>query len=246
MSITEDGLLGGRLRYAQLSQGYRTGIEPVLLAASIPAEPGSRVLEAGTGAGAGLLCLAARVPGLVGLGLEQAPEMAALAAANFAANGFDQLRVEQADLLEWAAEGVYDHAFANPPWHAADGTPPARALVAKAKQAAPGLLGAWAAALAKSLRPRGTLSLIIPAAQLAEASAALVAAKCPEITLLPLWKRAGEPAKLLILRGVRLGKGGCAVLAGLALHTAEGGYTAQAEAVLRAGAALPGCSPAGD
>ena len=64
--LTSDGcLLDGRVRYAQPasgSDGYRTGIEPVLLAASIPAQAGQRVLEAGVGAGAGLICLAARVP----------------------------------------------------------------------------------------------------------------------------------------------------------------------------------------
>ena len=60
MDTTEGTLLGGRVRYAQPARGYRTGIEPVLLAAAVPAVPGQAVLEAGTGAGAALLCLAAR------------------------------------------------------------------------------------------------------------------------------------------------------------------------------------------
>jgi len=238
VSVSQGTLLDGRLRYAQLTQGYRTGLEPVLLAASIPAAAGDTILEAGTGAGAGLLCLAARVPGITGLGLERAPEMTALASANFATNGFAALRAELADLLDWAPEAAYDHAFANPPWHDEAGTPSPNSLRDTAKRAHPGLLAAWATAMARALRPRGTLSLILPAASLAEAIAALCAAKCPEITTIPLWKRAGEPASLVILRATRLGRGPCQIHPGLALHTADGRLTAAAEAVLRLGHAV--------
>lgn len=236
-ALTEGTLLGGRVRYAQFEGAYRTGIEPVLLAACVPAAPGETVLEAGTGAGAGLLCLAARVPGLQGLGLERDPAQAALAAANFAANGHDGLRAAAVDLLGWTPDAAYDHAFANPPWHEPEATPSPHAARDAAKRAAPGLLAAWAAALAGALRPRGTLSLIIPAAQLAAGTAALQAAKCGGITLVPLWPRAGEPAKLVILRGVRLGRGPAAVLPGLALHGAEG-YTEETENLLRQAVAL--------
>ncbi|HLB98700.1 MAG TPA: SAM-dependent methyltransferase, partial [Acetobacteraceae bacterium] len=61
MKLTEGHLLGGRVRYAQPREGFRSGIEPVMLAAAVPARTGERVLEAGSGAGAALLCLAARV-----------------------------------------------------------------------------------------------------------------------------------------------------------------------------------------
>ncbi len=88
METTDGYLLGGRVRYAQPKAGFRSGIEPVLLAAAIPARPGEHVLEAGTGAGAGLLCLAARVPGLTGVGIERDPGLTAIAAANGVANGF--------------------------------------------------------------------------------------------------------------------------------------------------------------
>ncbi|MCX7381847.1 MAG: SAM-dependent methyltransferase, partial [Alphaproteobacteria bacterium] len=62
-------LLGGRVVHSQPELGHRTGVEPVLLAAFVPARPGERVLEGGSGAGAGLLCLAARVA-VSGLGVE--------------------------------------------------------------------------------------------------------------------------------------------------------------------------------
>ncbi len=72
-------LLGGRLRHDQPPDGHRSGIEPVLLAAGVPAKPGEAVLEAGTGSGAALMCLAARVSRLAGLGLEIDPVRAEVA-----------------------------------------------------------------------------------------------------------------------------------------------------------------------
>ena len=83
--------------------GFRSGIEPVLLAAAIPARPGARVLEGGSGAGAALLCLAARVPGVHGLGIEQDPALVALARQNAAANGWPDLRFMAADIASLPA-----------------------------------------------------------------------------------------------------------------------------------------------
>ncbi len=58
------------------------------------------------------------------------------------------------------------------------------------------------------------------------------------MTLLPLWPRAGRAAKLVILRALRGGRGPMRLLPGLVLHAPAGGFSAQAEAVLRGGAAL--------
>ncbi len=237
MSVTSGTLLGGRIRYDQPAEGYRTGLEPVLLAASVPARPGERVLEAGCGAGAGLLCLAARVPDLTGIGLEIDTALAALAARNFTVNGFTSLRVEPADVTQWRDDATFDHAFANPPWHSSAGTASPDPSRRSAKQAQPGLLAAWIGALAGNLRARGTLTLILPSELLLDAMLALAAAKCAEVSVIPLWPRAGAHAKLVILRATRLGKGGTRILPGLVLHGLDG-FTPEAEAVLKEKAVL--------
>jgi len=59
---SEDGVLGGRLRLRQPTSGYRVAIDPVFLAAAVPAGPRDTVLDIGCGVGAAALCLAARVP----------------------------------------------------------------------------------------------------------------------------------------------------------------------------------------
>jgi Predicted O-methyltransferase len=45
--LTHDAFLGGRLHLWQPRQGYRAGVDAVLLAASVQARPGQRVLDRG-------------------------------------------------------------------------------------------------------------------------------------------------------------------------------------------------------
>jgi tRNA1Val (adenine37-N6)-methyltransferase len=210
----------------------------VLLAASIPARPGDRVLELGTGAGAGLMCLAARVAGISGVGLERDGGQAALAAANFAANRFADLRAEQGDVGAFRADTPFDHALANPPWHNPLGTSSPVPGRASAKKAGADTLHEWVAVMAASLHPRGSLSLILPAASLAAGITALTHFDCAEIHILPFWPKPGVAAKILILRGFRQGRGACVMQAGLVLHEADGGFTDAAQAVLRSGRGL--------
>ena len=54
----------------------------VLVAAAVPARAGEHVLDLGSGVGAAMLCLAARVPGLVLTGVERQADYADLARRN--------------------------------------------------------------------------------------------------------------------------------------------------------------------
>lgn len=239
MSETSAGwLLGGQVRYRQPLQGFRTGIEPVLLAAAVPARPGETVLEAGTGAGAGLLCLAARVPGIGGAGVERDPRLAALARENLATNGFGAVSILEGDIEAPGCGRMFAHAFANPPWHeAAAGTPPAHPARIGAKCGGERLAG-WTAALARRIAPRGTLTLILPAARVAEALAAAAASGCGSLTLFPLWPWPGRPAKLTLVQAIRGGRGPLRLSAGLVLHGPGGRFTTEADAILSGGVAL--------
>jgi tRNA1Val (adenine37-N6)-methyltransferase len=238
--VSAGHLLGGRVRYAQPRAGFRTGIEPVLLAAAVPARAGERVLEAGTGAGAALLCLGARVLGIGGVGIERDGMLAALAERNLAANGVaDRFSIVTADLAALPELGAFDHACANPPWHDPGGTASPIPAREAAKRAAPGLCGRWVELLSARLRPRGSLTLILPAGSLATPVSALAGADCGSTALLPLWPKPGAPAKLILLQAVKGSAGPSRVLPGLTLHRPDGGYTEEAEAILRHGAPLP-------
>src|SRR5579875_1405454 len=230
METTLGRLLGGRVVYAQPRLGFRSGIEPVLLAAAVPVRPGERVLEAGTGAGATLLCLGARVPDIDAVGVEQNASLAQLARANFRANGFAFSVIEGSISAIGAELGRFHHACANTPWP--------EQLRQEAKRALPGLLAEWVKQLAVRLHPGGSVSLILPAARLAEAVLALAAAECGGVMLFPLWPKPGRQAKLVLLQARRGARSPSRVLPGLTLHAEDGGYTEEAEAVLRSGAPL--------
>ena len=237
-AVTEGGLLGNRLIYKQLAAGHRSGFEPVLLAACVKARPGDAVLEAGTGAGAALLCLAARVPDIRGIGIERAAKLAALANENFKINGFLGLSALQGDAaaLPFAAQS-FDHVLANPPWFNMADTASPDAARDLAHRTTEGLLPAWIAELGRVVRPQGSVSLILPAASFSQAAAALRAQKCGGVTLLPLWPRAGQAAKMVILTARKASRAGDKILPGLMLHDSAG-ITPAAQEVLRDGACL--------
>lgn len=240
-----EALLGGRVLLDQGGAGLRATIEPVLLAAAVPAKPGEAVLEAGTGIGTASLCLLARVPEARAVGVESDPAQAERAAANAALNGWSERFAaiagdiaDPATARAAAGHGPFAHAIANPPWFSGGSRPfePARRL---AKHGGGVGLAGWIGFLARRVRPRASVTLILPTALLPDALAGFAACGIGSPTLLPLWPRPDEPTKRVILSGLKGGRSPCRMLAGLVLHRPDGGFTAAAEAVLRHGEALP-------
>jgi len=238
--VTGDALLGGRVRLRQAPGGLRAGLDAVLLAAAVPARPGERVLEAGCGSGAAFLCLAARVPGIEVVAVERDPALAALAQENAALNGLaGRVTIIEGDVADRALRRALPpcaHAFANPPYWEG-GTPPPDPGRAGATHEASATLGDWAALLGAPLPRRGTVTLVLPAARFDAGAVALAAAGCGDVTLLPLWPRAGLAAKRVLIQARREGRGPARVLPGLVLHR-EAGFTPAAEAVLRDAGAI--------
>ncbi|MFV3076498.1 tRNA1(Val) (adenine(37)-N6)-methyltransferase [Niveispirillum fermenti] len=240
-------VLGGRVTLFQPRQGYRTAIDPVLLAAAVGAAAGDSVLELGCGTGAALLCLAARVPGLQVTGLEIQPMAAGLARQAAAASGLDaRVRILEGDLAHPPPDlrpNSFDHVMANPPfWPAGRHTPsPSGHKAASHGEGAgegTGDLAGFIQAALRLLRSRGTLTLIYPADRL-DLLLSLLAGRFGDIRLLPLWPRAGQPARRIILSARRDARGPLSLLPGLVLHGDGQGYMPAAEAILRDGMPLP-------
>jgi tRNA1(Val) A37 N6-methylase TrmN6 len=238
---TEDRILGGRAVLRQPAEGYRAAIDPVLLAAAVPAKPGEQVLELGCGAGAAGLALAARLPDIRVTGLERDPDLARLCQTNIAANGMaGRVAVLAGDLLDPPPEitaGAFDHVMANPPYlepARADLSPDPGRRAANAEGEAG--LADWIAAALAALKRKGWITLIHRADRL-DALINTFAGQAGAITILPLWPKAGAPAKRVILRARKGVRSPASLLPGLILHE-NSGYTAAAEAVLRDAAAL--------
>lgn len=243
VSVTADRLLGGRVLLRQPAQGYRAAIDPVLLAAAVPALGRGRVLDLGSGVGAAALCYAARVPGPDVVGLELQPDLAALAQDNAAANGMaDRVRILAGDLLRPPpdlAPDSFDQVMANPPFleaSRADPSPLAGKAAADVEGAA--RLADWIELALALVRPKGGIALIHRADRLDEILARLYG-HAGAVTVTPLWPHAGEPAKRVIVRARKGLRTPLRLSAGLTLHEAGGGYTAAARAVLYDGGPLP-------
>jgi tRNA1Val (adenine37-N6)-methyltransferase len=241
--LSDDKFLCGRLRLLQPLKGYRAATDPVLLAAACPAEPGQSVLDLGCGAGAAVLCLGHRLPGLTLAGLELQPAYADLARRNADRNGIP-VEVHEGDLarIPRALRRDFDHVIANPPYYPAGGSPSPIAARARAMQVDTPL-SAWVQAATRRLRPGGWLTLICGADGLPEVLGAL-APKLGSAAVLPLAPREGKPALRIILQARKGGRAAFRLLAPLVIHQGPAhdgdreSYTPAANAVLRDGADL--------
>ncbi len=243
--LTEDFILGGRVRLAQPRQGYRAATDPVLLAASVPARPGESVLDLGCGVGAASLCLAARVPGLDLHGLEIQPDYAALARDNAAANGAP-MTVHEGDVAgppEALRSLSFDHVMLNPPYHARDAaiaSPVAGRDMANREGDLD--VAGWVAAALRRLRPGGWITIIQRAERAPEILATLLG-RAGDVRLLPLQPRAGRDAKRVLIGARKGARGPFRLRAPLILHEGlherdEDDATDAARAILRDAAPL--------
>ena len=244
--LTQNAFLGGLVRLWQPRRGYRAGADPVLLAAAVPARGGQSVLDLGCGAGAAVLCLAARVPGLRLTGVDLQPFYADLARRNAAENGTD-LEVIQADLCRLPADlrqRRFDHVIANPPYFDRAASTRAPDTLREAAMGEETPLALWLTAGTRRLRPRGTFTLIHRAARLPDLLAAAGAAGLHSLRVLPIQPRAGRDAHLVLVQGIKAGRAALRLHPPLVMHEGErhqgdrSDYAAPVEAILREGAPI--------
>ena len=247
--LSSDALLGGRVTLLQPVKGYRAAIDPVFLAAAIPAKAGETVLDVGVGVGAAALCLAARVAEARVGGIEQRRELVRLAVCNAEVNGLSR-RVDFmiGDLVKAPrrlAPGSFHHVMANPPFIEAgrDNRPPDEGKAAAHMEGSAGL-EVWLRFCLLMVRPKGSVTLIHRADRLDQILAAL-AGRLGEVVVFPLWPGPAsatgvgdKPARRIILRGRKGVATPLRLLPGMVLHEEGGGFTPQAEAVLRGGQGL--------
>ena len=243
--LTCNAFLGGRLHLWQPKNGYRAGIDPVLLAAAVPAESGQSVLELGCGAGAAALCLAARVPGLIMTGVELQPAYAKLAERNASENGAE-MDVVCADLAQLPTELrqlQFDHVIANPPYFRPGAHSAARDAGRRRALGEETPLADWIDSGARRLAPRGHLQVIQRTDRLPELLAAC-SARLGSLEVLPLSGRAGRAPDRVLLRARKGGRAAFRLHPPMVLHSGarherDGeSYTPELQAILRDGAAL--------
>jgi tRNA1(Val) A37 N6-methylase TrmN6 len=246
--VTDDAVLGGRLRLKQPRRGHRVGHDAILLAAATAAEPGEHIVDLGAGVGGAGLALAMRVPGITMTLVEIDPELATLAAENASQNGLaDRVRTVALDVAAparaYAAAGLAPGSAArvlmNPPFNDPDRqrlSPDARRRLAHAARLP---LAIWVRSATRLLAPHGKLTLIWRADGLAEVLAVLGAAGHGAVAVLPVHPRPDAPAIRILAACEKESAVPLVVLPGLVLNDGDGRPSQAAEAILRHGASLP-------
>jgi tRNA1(Val) A37 N6-methylase TrmN6 len=232
--LTEDALLGGRIRIRQPARGYRANIDTLLLAAAVEAPSGARLMEAGCGVGAALLAVAARSENTHLLGIERDQNIAAIARENVALNAMPQrIQIVTGDALDSGANwGVFAGVFANPPFDR-EGAVRAPAEARRHAHITEMSLQQWVGALANRLSGGAALTLIHRAARTPELLAAFEG-RLGGVELIPIRPHADAPAKRIIARGRKGSRAGLRLLRGYDLHDRSGAkYTPEIEALLR-------------
>ncbi len=230
--LTLDRFLGGRVTAAQPASGFRAGHDTVLLAAAVPAESDSVVIELGAGAGIASLCLAARVPGARITGIELDPELVRLANENAVRNAVAdrvsfvaadasifpppllsaEARRAKADAGEVSAVasakadggGLFDHIFFNPPFHPDTGHKSPSVARDRATRDSHDAIREWTGRALSLVRGGGTVTAIVRADRVKD----IQDAASPYGGLVfPLLPRAGSPPKRAIVRIIKMERG---------------------------------------
>jgi tRNA1(Val) A37 N6-methylase TrmN6 len=245
-AVTDDAFLGGALDVLQPTKGYRAGLDGVLLAASVAAGGGERVLDAGAGVGVVGLAVARRIPHVRVTLVERNRGLAALARQNIARNALaERVHLVEADIVRplreiaelAAAAGSFDHVVANPPYHVeGQGTAAVDPGKAAANAMPAGALERWLRFMAAMARPGGIATLIHRADALHEILSA-VQERFGAAVVLPLHPRADEPASRVLVQAIKDSRGPLELRPPLVLHDAYG-FRPEVEAILRRGVAL--------
>ena len=237
--VTHDAFLGGRLTIMQPVQGFRAGLDSVLLGAASGHSSGA-LLDLGAGAGTASLVALADHPALAATLVESDPAMAALAGENLAANGFAArgavlaLDLTATGRTRSAAGLKADHfqsVLANPPFFEAGTKASTRGAAARHMSAE--ALDLWVKTAATHAAPGGEIVFIHVADRLAPLLHSFTA-RFGAVTILPLVAREGEPAHRLLIRGIKGSRAPLTLLASRALHTPAGRqFRPEFEAIFR-------------
>jgi len=242
LAVTEDKLLGGRVLLRQPAEGYRVAIDPIFLAAAVPAAPGELVLDVGAGVGAAALCLAWREPNCLIRGIEIQHALVRLAAENAALNGgAARMEFMVGDILRpppRMAPGTFHHVMANPPYQESQaGTRSDIRGRDMANVEGEAALADWVRYALNMVRSKGSVTFIHRADRV-DLLLAELRQRAGDIAVYPLWPGGSRPASRVIVRARKDVATPTKLSAGMVLHEPDGRYSAAAEAVLRDGAAL--------
>lgn len=242
-ALTRDTLYKGQVTLTQPREGFRFGTDAVLLSAHIIPQPHHTILELGCGVGAAMCSLAWRAQrdaiDCHVTGIEIQPDLHALAQDNIEANRVMARAIlgDITDLGLFHALGRFDQVMCNPPYHPVDKSSAARTTcktIAHIEEKDG--LEHWLHAANRFLKPKGVFTMIHRADRLDEILP-LMQKFLGGIQIIPIWPKEGEPAKRMIVRGIKGSRKPLSIMPGVTLYDAFGDYTLMARDIIFGGRA---------
>lgn len=235
---SEIHVLDHKVRLLQAEGGFRTSLDSVMVAAACPAKDGDRVLDMGCGVGGASFCILWRLPKSHVTGVDIQQDHVDLARRNIALNereGYADFVCE--DIRDFRPEDRFDHILCNPPYLDADSYTPSvltRRATALGHHGSDVTLKDWIDAGFHNLKGGGSLT-IIHRADYTDKIIHGMGKKFGAIEIIPLWPKAGQDARRVIVRAIKHRKTPCRLHSGIILHEDNGNYTKEADAILRDG-----------
>jgi len=203
-----DDLQLHHLRIIQKQNGFRFGMDAVLLADFVRVNPRDRVADFGSGTGILPLLIAGRGGGAHFDAFEIQRDMADMAARSVILNGLQDrisihsLPVEQAE--QAISAGSLDVIVCNPPYGLPGTTllNPSKTLSLARHQSAEGL-SAWFRMAYRLLKGKGRFAMIYPAPRMLEAMQALVAAHLEPKRIRMIYPAADKPSNLVMIEAMK-------------------------------------------
>lgn len=235
-------VLDHKVRLVQPDNGFRTSFDSVMLAAACPVKSQQIVVELGAGVGGALFCTAYRVPNATYVGIEIEKIYYDLAIQNLELNDFcASISFVHSDFQKFdPAEGrpYADHVILNPPFFdEGDFTSSPDHLKAQARELKDISIEDWLKAAHRLVKSNGTITIIFPTFGL-DRILSFLHKKCGAIEVIPLWSRAGQPSKRVIIRAVKDRQTPLTLRPGVVIHEENGSYTHEADMILRDGAPI--------
>ena len=251
-STSVDGFYGGRFALIQPRRtGYRSGLDALLLAATLPKDAMGQAADLGAGAGAVGFAACCRNPAITMRLVENEPLMAGLARRALALPQnlafADRVAIVEGDLLVGRAareelglvDGSLDHVLTNPPFHPHGHRPSPDPLRAVAMTATgPDFLARWFTVSAALLRHGGSFAAIFRT-DAAPAALGACDGRFGAVRLVPIHTRLGQSASRVLMLAAKGSRAPFCLLPGIVLRDEDNHPTDVLKAIEAGIAELP-------
>jgi len=235
---------GSFFLYQPKNGSYRSGMDALLVAAFLPENATGRLADLGAGTGAAGMAAISLNQKLELTSVEREPHLISCLQESFALVQNQQFaqRVNylECDIVQNSqqrkaaglVENDFDHVIFNPPYNDKKYRAPQPKARESALMLGEGGLDAWFRAATSITKPGGNMVMIHRAENIANVLSCCIG-RFGNLQIIPIHSRKDEPAKRILVRGVRASNAPLQIMPDLIIHEDDGSFTKDADAIFR-------------